>query len=263
MRGAEPASYWIRGAGPAVGIDDGGRMKISDAKRVTAAYSGTARKTGPVNRANNREQRHIRDEASFLGIPEQDLTPEVRTAVGTLIEEVDQLRHELEANARRLEELEAMADEDPLVAVLNRRAFERELARSISFARRYDAEASLIFIDLDNFKQINDEYGHGGGDEVLRRIGTLLTESVRQSDIVGRLGGDEFGVVLVQTREKLARTKMRSLLEQIAAMSVEFEGRRITVSASAGTAALGGDSDSADLIARADQEMYRDKAQNG
>ncbi len=239
-------------------------MKVTDAKRVTAAYASVpARKPAPASKPRPREQRHVRDETSFLGIPEDELTPSVQTAVATLMEEIDQLRQDLEHSSKRVEELETVADEDPLVPVLNRRAFERELARSISFAGRYEAEASLIYIDLNNFKQINDKFGHGAGDVVLQTIGELLVEKVRQSDIVGRLGGDEFGVILVQTREALAQKKMRSLLQDIAEADIEYDGAKIPVSASAGTAALGAGHESKDVIARADEEMYRDKGRAG
>jgi len=234
-------------------------MKVSNPKRVTQAYSGTDRGTSAVT-AVRPAARQLNDRASVMGIPETEFTPNVQNAVSTLMEEIDRLKHDLDTSHRKVEELETMADEDPLVAVLNRRAFERELTRSLAFVKRYEAEASLLFIDLNGFKQINDQYGHAAGDAVLKRVGELLSENVRQSDLVGRLGGDEFGVVLVQTSHENARHKADALVELINQATVEVDGVTIALSVAAGAAVLDGDKTAAALIAEADHAMYQDKA---
>ena len=93
-------------------------------------------------------------------------------------------------------ELEARADIDPLLDILNRRGFERELKRALAYVKRYGTQAALMFIDLDGFKAVNDRHGHGAGDALLKAVARELIGHVRASDVVGRLGGDEFGVVI-------------------------------------------------------------------
>ena len=111
-------------------------------------------------------------------------------ALETLVHELDRLRAETHHLRARVRELEGLADEDPLAPVLNRRAFMREMRRIMAFAERYNVEAALVYLDLDGFKAVNDTFGHSVGDEVLMHVAKVLNASVRESDIVGRLGGD-------------------------------------------------------------------------
>ena len=125
----------------------------------------------------------------------------VRSVAMRLAAEVDRLQAELTAARVKVTELEARADVDPLLDILNRRGFERELRRSLAYVRRYGTAAALVYLDLDQFKPINDRYGHAAGDRVLKAVVETLQRSVRESDVVGRLGGDEFGVLLWTGRE--------------------------------------------------------------
>ena len=96
----------------------------------------------------------------------------------------------------RVRRLEATADIDPVTGILNRRGFDRELARSLSYVKRYGTRAALFYIDLDGFKPVNDRHGHAAGDAVLKTVAAMLTRNVRASDTVARIGGDEFGLIL-------------------------------------------------------------------
>src|SRR5205823_5820822 len=87
-------------------------------------------------------------------------------------------------------------DSDPLTGIQNRRGLARELERAIAYVKRYGASAALVYLDLDAFKPINDRHGHAAGDAVLRAVAALLHRCVRASDIVARIGGDEFAVLL-------------------------------------------------------------------
>ena len=87
---------------------------------------------------------------------------------------------------------------DPLTGLLNRRGFEKELSRVLATARRYDEQGVLIYLDLDDFKRVNDNYGHSAGDEMLKQVACFLDKSVRRSDYVARLGGDEFAILLIK-----------------------------------------------------------------
>ena len=196
---------------------------------------------------------------SVLGIPEDEFTPRVREAIIGLMQEVDSLRRELEHTKRRLDEAERNADQDHLLPMLNRRAFVRELSRTIALAARYGTAASLVYFDLDDFKQINDTYSHAAGDAVLHHFAKTLMSHVRDSDIVGRLGGDEFCVILSHAGQIQAHKKAEALAETLAQTPALWDGKAIPVGFSYGTFELlpGESADSA--IARADEAMYAHK----
>ncbi len=197
--------------------------------------------------------------ATVLGIPETEFTPRVRDAIMKLMGEVQNLRHELQQARTRLEDAERAADQDHLLPVLNRRAFVRELTRHISFSARYSTPASLVYFDLDGFKLINDTYGHAGGDAVLTHFAELLTHHVRESDVVGRLGGDEFGVVLTHAGQEQANKKAQSLLETLSAQPAIFNGQALPVGVSYGAFELRACEDAESAMARADEAMYSRK----
>jgi len=197
--------------------------------------------------------------ASVLGIPESEFTPRVRDAIVTLMGEVDSLRRELAATRERLDEAEKNADQDQLLPLLNRRAFVRELTRYIAFTGRYGTPASLIYFDLNGFKQINDSYGHAGGDAVLKNFASVLSANVRDSDCVGRLGGDEFGVLLSHADQAQAHKKADILAEKLRAQPTLWAGKSIPVSFAYGAFELKSGDDADLAIARADEAMYAHK----
>jgi diguanylate cyclase (GGDEF)-like protein len=197
--------------------------------------------------------------ASVLGIPDTEFTPRVRDAIMTLMGEVDSLRRELQQTRSRLEAVEKTADQDHLLPLLNRRAFVRELTRYIAFAGRYGTSASLIYFDLDGFKLVNDTYGHAGGDAVLEHFSNILLANVRDSDVVGRLGGDEFGILLSHASQDQAHKKADALARELNVQPATFQSRAIPVSFSYGAFELKPGEDAATAMARADEAMYAQK----
>ena len=193
-----------------------------------------------------------KDIASALGIPEAELSPRAREVIAGLTAEIGHLR-------ARLESLETVADQDSLLPILNRRAFVREMARIMAFAERYDLTTSLVYFDLDSLKAINDTDGHAAGDAALRHVAGLIAGNVRKSDIVGRLGGDEFGVILPKADQPLADKKARALAKLLAAHPFLWQGkmRSLTVAYGVHTFAKSDDPESA--IAAADKAMYAAK----
>src|SRR3954470_21636189 len=165
--------------------------------------------------------------ASILGIPEAEFTPKVRDAIMGLMTEVDSLRRELTDTRKRLDEVEKAADRDALLPLLNRRAFVRELTRYIAFTGRYNTPASLIYFDLNHMKQINDTHGHAAGDAVLAHFSDVLMAHVRDSDSVGRLGGDEFGVLLSHANQDLALKKADILAEALRGQPARWNDKEI------------------------------------
>jgi diguanylate cyclase (GGDEF)-like protein len=197
--------------------------------------------------------------ASVFGIPENEFTPKVRDAIMNLMGEVDSLRRELDRTKQRLEEVEKSADQDQLLPVLNRRAFVRELTRQISAIERYKTPASLIYFDLNRFSQVNDIHGHAGGDAALKHFADVLLANVRESDVIGRLGGDEFGILLTHATQEQAHTKADQLAAKLNASPAEWNGGTIQVSFAYGAFELkpGDNADAA--MARADEAMYAHK----
>lgn len=184
-----------------------------------------------------------------------------RSAAMRLAAEVERLQAELASAQAQLAELEAKANIDPLLDIFNRRGFERELKRALSFVTRYATPAALVYLDLDGFKPVNDTYGHAAGDAVLKAVAAVLTGSVRASDTVARLGGDEFAVLLWNLGAPQAQAKAAALEGAIAAAQVRWNGTILSVGASAGFTLLSPHDEAAVVLIRADEAMYARKAQ--
>ncbi|NQV81364.1 MAG: GGDEF domain-containing protein, partial [Alphaproteobacteria bacterium] len=190
--------------------------------QATDAYASTA------------PPRQVDDTVSVMGIPQAEITPKVRDALMNLMAEVDQMRRELQVARERLANLERLADRDPLIPIANRRAFVREMTRNMALAERYGTPSSVVYIDVNDFKEINDSYGHSAGDEALKHVADLLLSSVRESDVVGRLGRDEFGVILDRTDQTMAREKAEYLAQQIMKVPMNYQGREVPVHVAVG-----------------------------
>jgi diguanylate cyclase (GGDEF)-like protein len=199
------------------------------------------------------------DAVSLLGLSEPELTTAVRSLLCHLIGELADLRHELAATRSRLGELERLADEDSLAPIRNRRAFLRDLARTISHVERYGTPFSLLYFDVNGLKEINDRFGHSAGDAALIHVAELLSANTRSSDIVGRLGGDEFAVLLALVDEQAALHKARQLAATIAAAEFRWEGVHIAMSVAYGAYCLAAREDAQVALAAADRAMYRQK----
>lgn len=187
-----------------------------------------------------------------LGLSSRDVSEQGLAALQRLTAQLAEAQAKLEA-------AEALADRDTLAPVFNRRAFLRELHRTMSEVERYKTPAAVIYIDLDGFKSVNDAYGHSAGDAVLRHVGLLLTDSVRESDVVGRLGGDEFGIILNRATAAEAATKAQSLSDKINSSAILYAGVPHRIRASVGVHPIAMVEDPETAIARADEAMYAEK----
>ncbi|MGA2818949.1 MAG: GGDEF domain-containing protein [Xanthobacteraceae bacterium] len=185
--------------------------------------------------------------------------PRSRAAAMQLAAEVERLAAELQASHARITELEARIDVDPLTETLNRRGFERELTRSLAYVKRYAVSAALVYLDLDDFKPVNDRHGHAAGDAVLKAIAATLVRHVRASDVVARIGGDEFVVLLWNVTDADAAAKASALEAAVYATPVRWGASTLVVGASAGLSIIGPLDTSAEVLARADAAMYARK----
>jgi diguanylate cyclase (GGDEF)-like protein len=190
------------------------------------------------------------------------LPPAGRTPPGAdLLSVISQLRAEnasLQLEVQRLAGYESLAYRDHLTGLLNRRAFAERLDEECARVRRGpDYQFAIVVIDVDEFKSINDTYGHTTGDEVLSTIGFLLERNVRNVDLCYRIGGDEFAIILPGTDEAGCEIVIQRLA---ARMSIAVSTLRPMVSLSFGTAAAPpGEANTEAIVAAADEAMYRDK----
>ena len=235
-------------------------MKVGKTGSPKPAAAGTAAKAGAAYRATEAAQGRaaapVEDVASLAGVPDAELTPKVRDALQRLMAEVYALRQELEEARQRVGYLEQLADQDSLAPVLNRRAFIRELGRMAAFEERYGTAGAVLYFDVNGLKAINDTHGHAAGDAVLKHICETLLRDTRASDVVGRLGGDEFGVILARSGLESAATKAARLAEAIAAEEVIWEGQPLRVTVAFGAHVLSGGQEADDVLEAADRAMY-------
>ncbi len=215
----------------------------------------------PVRETPGDARRRLID---VLGVDLRALPGPARAAIEALVDEVIALRQDRAGLRRALASAELLADRDTLCPVFNRRAFERELTREIALSERYGTPLSLIFIDLDRFKQINDRFGHATGDKVIQLVAQTLLDSLRQTDIIGRMGGDEFAIVLPHAELADCRAKASSLEAQIDGLTVRDSGdtaiEPVQLGASCGSVEWTRGLNAAAFIAIADETMFRVKA---
>ncbi len=165
-------------------------------------------------------------------------------------------QRELARTESELKVLRKLTITDELTKVLNRRGFDRALDKAVGRARRSCTHGLLLFIDLDGFKLINDQYGHVAGDMVLATVATLLRLNVREVDDVARVGGDEFAIILNDTDPMLGHQKARQLDTMVNNLVVPWEEYGIKVRASMGLSTFGPTDDPASVLQKADKTMY-------
>lgn len=178
--------------------------------------------------------------------------------VALLLWRLFRLTEELE---RRRRAAQLLANQDALTGLANRLAFDQRLGEALGAP---EGGTALLYLDLDGFKQVNDSMGHGAGDELLRVVAGRLADAVREDDLVARIGGDEFGVVLPWSGTRAALAELAEELVLAVAMPVEIGTKTITIGASIGIALAppqGGNA--VDLLLAADRALYRAKAAAG
>lgn len=160
-----------------------------------------------------------------------------------------------------LHHVEALAITDPLTGLFNRRRLADVLRREWAVAKRYGNDLACIMIDIDHFKQINDDYGHDAGDLSLKEVARALGASLREVDLAARYGGEEFAILLPQTHKQGALVLARRLHASLGALELSIQGRPLKLTASLGVAAASdlGKVGAEDLIKAADAALYHAK----
>jgi diguanylate cyclase (GGDEF)-like protein len=177
-----------------------------------------------------------------------------------LIEEISLLRGKVARLQERVEQLDQLAHQDSLIDLPNRRGFMRELERLIARVDRYGINAAMLFVDLDGLKMINDTFGHRAGDEALIQVAEMLNKGIRRSDVVARIGGDEFAVLLENATEESAYETAIRLENLISDCEFTHDGDALPLSVAIGVGMIDGNDEPNAVMARADEQMYRRKA---
>ncbi len=154
------------------------------------------------------------------------------------------------------EELQTLAFKDPLTGLLNRRAMERILKWELARAKRYGSDLALVFVDLDDFKPINDRFGHDRGDELLVYVASTFTDLSRESDIIARFAGDEFVLILPGVSSTEARVFMERLKHYFKTHPLQIEDTYVPVRFSYGVASCDEIDDTPEFLKKADAELY-------
>ena len=170
------------------------------------------------------------------------------------------LRREVQALRRRVFELEQMADTDPMTALANRRALDREMARALASVARHDMPYAFALLDVDALKRVNDDHGHLAGDAVLRRLANGLRMRFRRSDLAARLGGDEFALILSHVSIDEAQARLTAFMAEFSQQEIASGSTRLRVSFSVGLTRILPCDTLAQVISRADAALYRAKA---
>ena len=221
------------------------------AARPIVELATTAQSIGEGH-LNARAEVRANDEIGFLA---KSLNSMVENLQVTMTSR-DELKYEIKEREKVEEKLRLLSTTDELTGAYNRRAFNEYLGANIDRAMRYNEHLSMFLLDIDNFKKINDTYGHDVGDLVLKALVRVVRESVRQQDIVARWGGEEFTILLPQTGKDAALQLAERLRKKIAVNDFPKVGR-ITVSI--GLAELQVDDTSDALVKRADLALYQAK----
>lgn len=182
-----------------------------------------------------------------------------KIAVAGSVEMVAVVR-DVSDRSKLMQELTEAASLDHLTGLANKRVFNEELARQVSTANRYQRSLCLIVCDLDHFKRVNDNYGHSSGDQVLKKVAQAISESIRDVDVAARWGGEEFAILLPETKLDGAVTQAERIKDTIQACTFWFDDTEVRVSASFGVVEMSNkEQNVGDLFDHADKLLYRAK----
>ncbi len=236
---------------------------ISDLPSEAAEFKAEWEKTGvlsflifPLKRGN--------DLVGFLGFDNMLRGEEWASIERTLLSVVSDITGGALARVRGEQEIERMAFRDPLTNLPNRRLFEDRIIQALARAARRRRLVAILFLDLDKFKQVNDEFGHEAGDLLLQSVARRLTERLRGQDTIARLGGDEFNIVLSDIKSE---AELGSVAEQIVewlSQPIEVRGYQVKTHASIGISVYPKDGEAPEVLLRkADMALYQAKAIGG
>jgi diguanylate cyclase (GGDEF)-like protein len=205
------------------------------------------------------KKQQIPERLARLGIPAEEMTETVALALSALLEKTDDLQLELDQTRAQLTEMQSLVDVDCVAPIPNRRAFMRRLQWVIGMQERYGHPSSILFFDLNRFKEINDTYGHLAGDLAIRHVADVLSKSKRESDFLARIGGDEFALILYYAGYEDAERRGKHLAQLLRRSPLVYNGRPLIVETAVGIHTIRKGETAELALQQADQSMYDHK----
>ncbi len=194
-----------------------------------------------------------------VNLTDDTVADSIQDQLRELRRERDALRRENRVLKIAVAELERVSERDTLTPLYNRRYFLTAIHQRIAQFERTRKSAAIVYADVNQLKAINDSLGHAAGDFALMEIATRLATSIRATDVVARIGGDEFGLILDQSSEEGARSQIDRLSQILTDTPARFGDQSIDLSACFGVAMLNANMTESDILAAADRDMYRAK----
>ena len=223
--------------------------------------------TSTYNDSLERHKNAVKKAMTLAGLKELErvLLSELEQIQATTVEyrrELDQAKEEIHQQREQLEQLQADASLDFLTKIPNRRTFDERLKEEVSRAQRYGSTFSLMVVDVDNFKNINDLYGHQAGDSVLEALAALGRACLRTSDVFGRIGGEEFALLLPETLPEQGMAVAERLRMAVERMQIDSDQATLGITVSIGVASSVEGAPGFDrVLAEADRALYRAKCE--
>lgn len=190
----------------------------------------------------------------------KDMLAQMQDANQQLNKRLEEVQGELDLKAKEVTDLMSESRTDALTQLPNRRSFDEELTRRLSEITRYGGDVSFVILDVDHFKSFNDTHGHLVGDQVLKSVSKALQDTIRDSDIPARIGGEEFGVLMTSTNLVEAAKGAERLREAIEKTTIEVDGKKLKVTASFGVTEILYGEESEEVVERADKALYAAKS---
>ena len=186
--------------------------------------------------------------------------PKINTTLQFALLAMEEAEKRIKRQETRIKQLESLSVTDELTQLLNRRGFLQQFQLSLSISRRNKTGGSLMILDLDKFKQINDTYGHLAGDEVLKNVGIAISTVVRESDIVGRIGGDEFSILMPGASPVTVTKRISQIRSAISKVKFSWNHKNLIINGSIGRCDYLGHENEQEILNFADTSMYKQKA---
>ncbi len=186
--------------------------------------------------------------------------PKINTTLQFALLAMEEAEKRIKRQETRIKQLESLSVTDELTQLLNRRGFLQQFQLSLSTSRRNKTGGSLMILDLDKFKQINDTYGHLAGDEVLKNVGIAISTVVRESDIVGRIGGDEFSILMPGASPVTVTKRISEIRSAISKVEFSWNHKNLIINGSIGRCDYLGHENEQEILNFADTSMYKQKA---
>lgn len=226
-------------------------------QRTDQAASDSSQTLGEVRTAIDRM--NLPPDLSAVNIQLLKEIDRVISSNATLKQELAQSQAILASQREQIESLKTAVRIDGLTQLANRAYFDEKIAEMIALRQRYNDPFSLLMIDVDNFKEINDTHGHQGGDRILKGISFKIKSTIRESDFVARFGGDEFAVILIKAGAKSAADIAWKLCTNVRESRFLLDGANVSTTLSIGVAEVFANESAEALLKRADQALYRVK----